>query len=130
MRRALVSLVTAAGLSLGLYVATGGTVSEQAVSEGRGEEKVTRAEDGGIAYLRAVRTDDGGAGFVVVDTPGCARRNRGHCVFLDGGDPGALNRYAAALLTGPGCQPVACSVFLGDDADAEEPEILRRRGPK
>lgn len=130
MRRVLVSVVAVGALGATALLLTQ-DVTEQQVSEGRHEEKATRADDGGIAYLRAVRLSDGGAGSIVVDTPGCARRvGAGRCVLLDGGTPPILNRYDAALLTGPGCQPVACSVWLGDDADDEEPEILRRRGPK
>lgn len=93
-------------------------------AEVKGEEKLARSDDGGIAYLRPVQQKDGGTGVVIVTTPSCARKPIGDktCTRVDGGDPGELNRYDSTQLAGVGCQPVACSVFAGEDADAEESE--------
>lgn len=37
-----------------------------------------------------------------------------------------LNRYPAETMTGDGCEPVACAVMLGDDAEAEEKPPVQR----
>lgn len=85
-------------------------------------------EDGGGAYVVEVETEDGGREEREAPSPGCVRRPVAAPVeaclrrLPDGGahDFGALNRFPEADAVGTGCQPVACSVVAGEDADGEE----------
>lgn len=103
-------------------------------TESRGESKVAWLEDGTKVYRVPVVMRDGGRDVdekTAAEAP-CKRRPKGvdgslclHATTdLDGkptqGPAPELNRYPAAEMIGPGCEPVACSVFLGEDADAEE----------
>lgn len=81
--------------------------------------------DGGIVYESPVILGDGGRDFVY-RSPGrapCMRRQRStpaaDCL-LDGEPAPVLNRYPSARMTGVGCEPVACGVVFGEDADAQE----------
>lgn len=95
--------------------------------------------DGGRAYVVEVRTADGGRALRVVTEPGCVRRRSGAPVLAcrrreplpDGGlgvgrDFGDLNRFPASQAVGAGCEPVACSVVAGDDADEDEERVVGR----
>lgn len=102
-------------------------------------EKLAALDDGGLAYVRDVELLDGGRGQkIVTGPPGCVRRPKAlpaaACLrrFSDGGvvDPGPLNRFPASEAQGAQCQPVACSVFLGEDPDAEEVDRIRNRPVK
>lgn len=104
-----------------------------------GTEKLAALDDGGLAYVRDVELLDGGRGQkIVTGPPGCVRRPSKSPVvtcrrrFSDGGvvDPGPLNRFPASEAQGPQCQPIACSVFLGEDPDAEEVERIKARPAK
>lgn len=103
-------------------------------TESRGESKVHWLRDGTKVYRVPVVMRDGGRD---VDERGsleapCKRRPKGvdgalclHATTDLSGKPTQgpspeLNRYPAAEMIGPGCEGVACSVFLGEDADAEE----------
>lgn len=95
--------------------------------------KVVPLRDGGTGYAQRVRAIDGGEVTRLVQ-PECVRRladagvNACRQRLDDGGvrDPGALNRFPADAAVGTRCQKVACSVFLGDDADEEEDVAVTR----
>ena len=95
-----------------------------------GESKLAELPDGGVGYVYAVDLPDGGSEVVATETAPCARRPVGVavslCRRLDGGDQGALNRYPSDTLTGAGCQPVACSLYAGEDAAEDEATHLAR----
>lgn len=137
--RALLGVLALAALGVGLALVpdtkdTTPTKPADVLLELKGEEKLARADDGGIAYLRPVRQKDGGSGVIIATVPSCSRRPVGNktCRSLDGGDPGDLNRWDATVLTGSGCQPVACSLYLerlpdgGDPANEEEAAQLTK----
>lgn len=98
--------------------------------------KLAALPDGGIAYAVEALIADGGVELRKVP-PGCVRRPTGvkpsECqrtiADLVGRamvvDPGELNRFPVAEAVGAGCQPVACSVYAGDDADADEAARVR-----
>lgn len=93
--------------------------------------KLAAFPDGGLAYAVEARVADGGVELRRVP-PGCVRRPTGakpvECLRLlpdEKGVPtptdfGELNRFPSLEAVGVGCQPVACSVYAGEDADAEE----------
>lgn len=100
--------------------------------------KLAVLEDGGLAYAVDARIADGGVELRRV-SPGCVRRPVGvrptdcqRATFDLGGkpvvvDPGELNRFPVAEAVGARCQPVACSVYAGEDADADETGRVRER---
>ena len=108
-----------------------GTVAGRVVSP----DYATELPDGAVGYAVQVETD-AGITWSRKAAPGCVRRRAGAPVaacrrrLSDGGttDPGDLNRFPAAEGVGGQCQPVACAVFAGDDADAEEVEIVKGGG--
>ena len=94
-------------------------------SESHGESKVAWLPDGTKIYEVPVVLKDGGRDIdkrPTTEAP-CKRRPKGIdgalCQYK-GKDAPELNRYPAAEMIGPGCQGCACSVWLGEDADAEE----------
>lgn len=106
-----------------------------------GLTKLSVLRDGGKAYVVEVEVD-AGAGRTRVElrstAPGCVRRPKGAPVascrrrerLPDGGlgaarDFGDLNRFAVGEAAGAGCEAVACSVYAGEDADADEGERVR-----
>lgn len=100
---------------------TKGDVASEAV----GESKVAYREDGTKYYAVPVTLKDGGRDVdekTALEAP-CKRRPKGVdgalCQYK-GKDAPELNRYPAAEMIGPACEPVACSVWLGEDAEAPE----------
>lgn len=102
------------------------------VSESPHESKVSWLEDGTKVYRVPVRLRDGGAAYdekSALEAP-CKRRPRDakDCnrtyTDIDGREvieqAPELNRYHASQMSGADCEPVACSVWLGDDAEADE----------
>lgn len=93
-----------------------------------GPTRRVHLDDGGKQYVVEVETEDGGREWREAVPPGCVRRPAGAPVASclrrteDGGarDFGELNRFPVADAVGTGCQPVACSVVAGEDAEAEE----------
>ena len=87
--------------------------------------KLALLPDAGKGYVLSVRVADGGVEKRTT-APDCVRRPVGNKTCFraesDGGqrNPGELNRFPATDVRGSGCQPVACSVFLGESADEEE----------
>lgn len=97
-----------------------------------GESRLAQGPDGGIVYVAPYAQEDGGEGYVVLeqaDAP-CKRKRtakRGaSCHLVDGGEPGEYNRWPAAWMVGPHCEPVSCAVMAGEDADAEEEDRVRK----
>ena len=85
--------------------------------------KLARLPDAGRGYVVTVRVPDGGS-EVRTTLADCARRKPGAlCTRLDGGDPGDWNRYPATQLVGV-CQMVACSIFSGQNPNADEDTVL------
>lgn len=103
--------------------------------------KLAAFPDGGLAYAVEARVADGGVELRRVP-PGCVRRplaaRPDTCLRLlpdEKGVPvptdfGALNRFPASEAVGAGCQPVACSVYAGEDADADEAQRVRDAAEK
>lgn len=94
------------------------------------ESKVTFLPDGGKAYRVPVRLKDGGTDYDVktaAEAPCKRRRPKADCRFADGGLAPDLNRYPSSMLSGVGCEPVACSVWLGENADEDEQETRTRK---
>lgn len=102
------------------------------VSESPHESKVAWLPDGTRVYRVPVRLRDGGAAYdekSALEAP-CKRRPRDakDCnrtyTDIDGREvieqAPELNRYHASQMSGADCEPVACSVWLGDDAEADE----------
>lgn len=102
------------------------------VSESPYESKVAFLEDGTKVYRVPVKLRDGGVGYdekAAAEAP-CKRapKGGGDCfrtyVGIDGREvtekATELNRYPAASMTGADCVPVACSIWLGEDAEADE----------
>lgn len=95
--------------------------------------KAVPLRDGGSGHAQRVRTVDGGEAVRLVP-PECVRRladagvNACRQRLSDGGirDPGALNRFPADASVGTRCQLVACGVYAGEDADAEETVLIER----
>lgn len=96
-------------------------------SESTVESKVAWLEDGGKSYRVPVKLKDGGRD---VDERG---KDEAPCKRLPKGGDGnrcrhngqpapELNRYPADEMTGPDCEGVACSVWLGEDASKDEVE--------
>lgn len=96
------------------------------------ESKVAFLEDGTKVYRVPVRLRDGGVAYdekAAAEAP-CKRapKGGGDCfrtyVGIDGREvtekATELNRYRAASMTGADCVPVACSIWLGEDAEADE----------
>ena len=89
--------------------------------------------DGGRAYTEVVAVD-GGEVTRVRATPGCVRRlpktaPRDCMAAIPGGvtrDMGAYNRFPEEWAVGTGCQPVACVVWAGEDADEDGAVHLTR----
>ena len=99
------------------------------------ESKLVLLPDGGKGYSVPASLEDGGVEYLVTDSAPCVRRAAGMPVescrrATDAGavDFGALNRFPASEAVGGGCEPVACSVVLGEDADeAEDDKVQRMR---
>lgn len=99
--------------------------------------KLAKLRDGGIGYMVRVAAEGGSEWRLTA--PDCVRRPVGarptdcqRATFDLGGkpvmvEPGELNRFPAAEAAGAGCQLVACSVYAGEDADAEEADRVRER---
>lgn len=103
-------------------------------TESRGESKVAWLEDGTKVYRVPVVMRDGGRDYdekTAAEAP-CKRRPKGvdgslclHATVDIDGKPQQLpapelNRYPSAEMIGSGCEPCACSIWLGEDGDAEE----------
>lgn len=90
--------------------------------------------DGGKAYVVEVRTLDGGIATRIAPAPGCVRRRAGSpgnsCQRRVPGDVtrdfGELNRFLDTEAVGGGCEPVACGVSQGEDADEAEDDVVRK----
>lgn len=99
-----------------------------------GESKLVLLPDGGKGYSYPAYLEDGGQEYLVTDEAPCVRRAVGmpesSCRrrLEDGGafDFGELNRFPATEAVGEGCEPVACSVVAGENADEPEDERIRR----
>ena len=98
-----------------------------------GSERVVEASkvgvlpDGGKAYVVKVALTDGGIEMRKISAPDCVRRPKGAavdtCLALVGGkgvDRGELNRFPADASVGGGCEPVACSITLGEDPEISD----------
>lgn len=89
------------------------------------ESKAVVLPDGGPGYVWPAMLLDGGGTLVLSDVAPCVRRPSGVLVNacrrrVDGGsarDFGDMNRFPASEAIGTGCQPVACSVVFGEDAN-------------
>lgn len=134
----IVGISAAVALVLGVgYVVLDG--SGEVIPEGDAVEVVSESkavflEDGGKAYRTPVRLRDGGQYFVESAEAPCKRRPRGvdgstcrHVYHRGGLSPADVDeaapelvRYRAAEMLGDGCEGVACSVWAGEDPDAEE----------
>ena len=132
-----VALAAVATLASIIIVAA---LPEDIASETAIESKVAWREDGGKVYVVPVVLRDGTfATKETFDAP-CKRRPRGvdgsQCqrVSLDINgkartDPApTLGRFAASDMLGADCEPVACSVMAGEDAEAPEmrPTAVRK----
>lgn len=100
----------------------------------RGESKLVELADGGRGYAYPTTLDDGGTEYVITETAPCvrAREDAGLCWRLDT-DGGARffgwdNRFPREDMhpSSTACQPVACSVVAGDDAEEDEDAHLAR----
>lgn len=120
----------AAALALGVALGAVGAkevfdVKPPQAVERPGEERLVFVE-GAKKYVRPLVLTDGGEVLLLVDTPSCVRRptKDADCRRRepDGGarDFGVLNRFRASEAVGAGCEPVACAVMAGEDADAAE----------
>lgn len=88
--------------------------------------KLALLPDGGKGYVERVKQIDGGIALRVKASGGCVRRPVGNKSCLKGGrDPGELNRFPAADVTGTGCEPVACSIVFGENPDLAEDDVVR-----
>lgn len=94
--------------------------------------KVGLLPDGGKAYVVKVALSDGGVETRKISAPDCVRRPKGaqvdSCLVLEGGKPvdrGELNRFPADAAVGVGCEPVACSITLGEDPDVSDDARLQ-----
>ncbi len=91
------------------------------------ESRAVRLPDGGRGYAYPATGPDGGPVLVLTDVAPCVRLAAGmpeaSCRRRtpDGGSRtfGTLNRFPASESVGGGCQPVACSVVFGENADEE-----------
>lgn len=125
---------------LAVAVIDGGTKPEAGAKRAPGARTMLAVKpDGGKGYVVLVELDGGVQEVREAATPGCVRRPQGAPPATcrrrteDGGvvDPGDLNRFAEADAVGPGCQPVACTVFIKEDAEEDEDaRIVRERGGK
>lgn len=91
-----------------------------------GPARLVRALDGGKAYV----VESAGQ-TVLLDAAPCVRRRKGSapgsCLMRFDGrdlDQGELSRFPASVASGPDCEPVACAVLAGEDADALEADVL------
>ena len=121
----------AAALALGVTLGAAGArevydVKPPQAVERPGEERVLFVE-GARKYARPMTLVDGGDVLLLVDTPSCVRKpdKDADCQrrnVEDGGayDFGVLNRFLASEAVGSGCEPVACAVMAGENADAAE----------
>lgn len=133
-------VVGLAAIATAVVVGVVVTLDVKVPPEGRGdivesrayESKVAFLEDGGKVYRVPVRLRDGGTAYdekTAAEAP-CKRapRGGGNCfrtyVDFTGREvtekATELNRYPAASMTGADCVPVACSIWLGEDAEADE----------
>ena len=120
------------------------------------ESKLVELEDGGRGYAypttfdcdggTRLERDDGGlvqvwqlatcTEYLVTDVAPCvrAREDAGNCWrrTSDGGSTfsGWDNRFPVEEAVGSGCQPVACSVVAGEDAEEDEDVHLERERAK
>lgn len=123
----------AAALALGVTLGAVGAkevfdVKPSQAVERPGEERLLFVE-GAKKYARPMTLVDGGEVLLLADTPSCVRKptKAADCRRreLDGGsyDFGLLNRFRASEAVGAGCEPVACAVMAGEDADAAEDDF-------
>jgi len=125
MSRATDAAILALGITLG---AVGGEVLEAKPPQAkeRPEEERLLYVEGVKKYVRPMTLIDGGEALLLVDAPSCVRRPTKHADCWrrepDGGarDFGVLNRFRASEAVGPECEPVACAVLAGEDADGAE----------
>lgn len=98
----------------------------------KGESKLLELPDGGKGYSYPTTLEDGGTEYLVTDVAPCVRApaDGGECLRLldDGGAAffGALNRFPREQAVGASCEPVACSVVAGENADEDEDAHLER----
>jgi len=88
--------------------------------------KLSVSKDGSKSYITMVKVADGGV-EARKTAPDCVRRPVGvpaaSCMERTGKqprDPGDLTRFPAADAIGAGCQPVACSIWFGENAEEDE----------
>lgn len=136
-------LLAAAALavSLGVLVSLSDSdVGERPLDDGRThhyrEATLIELPDAGKGYVYPSTLTDGGAEWLVTSEAPCvrARPDGGQCLRreADGGarDFGVNNRFPREDAVGNGCQPVACLVTAGDDADEDEDVRLERERSK
>lgn len=131
-------LITAGiGLSIAAAVVIA-AVDVPGDTKDRGSERIVEASkvgllpDGGKAYVVKVALNDGGVEVRKISAPDCVRRPKGAqvdaCLAVEGGKPvdrGELNRFPADASVGVGCEPVACSITLGEDPDVSDDARLQ-----
>lgn len=99
-----------------------------------GYSKLAVLPDAGKAYVIEVEvTTDAGVEVktLITKTPGCVRKmqDKDDCSRIVDSKPvdfGVLNRFPANEAVGADCKPVACSVYLGENADEDEDARLIR----
>lgn len=130
-------VAAAAGATLAIALVVGITVNADDVAyEMPAYAKAAWREDGMKVYLVPVVLKDGTVAEKETTEAPCKRRPKSvdgsQCqrVSLDiSGKPRidpapVLGRFAASDMLGDGCEPVACAVMAGDDAEAgEDPPV-------
>lgn len=123
----------AAGVLVSLSDSDLGATPQDGRAERPQESKLVELPDAGKGYAYPATLPDGGTEYVVTDVAPCVRavREDNSCLRRteDGGARffGLLNRFSREEAVGGGCQPVACSVVAGEDADEDEDVKLERR---
>lgn len=129
----IIALSAAVALAIGAGVAL---TQDDVAHEAPAAATVTWRDDGTKVYHVPVVLKDGTPAVKETTEAPCKRRPRGgrdcfrtHALF-DGkevtDEAPELGRFPAETMTGAGCEPVACSVMLGDDAEAEEKPPVQR----
>lgn len=136
-RDRIISAALAAAVAVGVVaLVRDEDLGERPLDDGRThyhrEATLIELPDAGKGYAYPSTLTDGGTEWLVTSVAPCvrARPDGGQCLRRepDGGarDFGVNNRFPREDAVGDGCQPVACLVTAGDDADEDEDERLER----
>lgn len=138
-RDRIITAALVASLAAGAFVVVNDEDVGERPLDGRilhlSDSKLVELGDGGKGYVYPATLEDGGTDYLIADQAPCRRSlpDAGACWRLDvDGGPrffGFLNRFPVEDMhpSSTACQPVACSVVAGEDADEDESVTLERR---